>query len=92
MTRAPQALGHLGEEEAGATGSGVDEDCVAGLDGVGGVSEVVGGHALEDGGGGLLDGDVIGNRDEAAAGATASCGVGAGNEAPGDAVAGFDRW
>ena len=49
-----EGFGHLDEEEAGAACSGVDEDFVAALDGVGGVGEVVGGDALGEGCGGLL--------------------------------------
>ncbi len=48
-----EAFGELDEEESGAAGAGVDKDGVAGLRDEGGVEEVVGGHALEDGGGGL---------------------------------------
>src|SRR5205814_148210 len=60
-----EGFGHLDEKQAGAARSGVDEDLVAALDGVGGVEEVVGGHALKDGGGGLLKGDAFGDGDQA---------------------------
>ena len=63
-TRAPRRLGHLDEEQADSAGAGVDEDGVAGLDGVGGVGEVVGGHALEHGCGGLAQGEAVGDGDQ----------------------------
>ena len=85
-----EGLCHLDEEEADAAGSGVDEDFVAGPDGVGGVGEVVGGHALEHGSGGLLEGDGVGDVDEAVGGGDGELGVGSGDAAPGDAVAGLD--
>ena len=40
--------------------------------------------------GGLLEGDAVGDGDEAGGGATANSGVGAGDAAPGDAVAGLE--
>jgi hypothetical protein len=67
----------------------VDEDLVAALDGIGGVREVVRGDALDEGGGGLLRGDPVGDGDEAAGRGDGELGVGAGNSAPGDAIAGF---
>ena len=82
---------HLDEEETDASGSGVDEDFVAGLNGVGGVREVVGGHALKDGGRGLLCGDAIGDGDETRSGGDGELGVGAGDGAPRYSVAGLDR-
>ena len=83
-----EGFGHLGEEEAGAARAGVDENRVVGLDGVGGVGEVVGGHALEEGGGGLFGGEGVGDGDEAIDGGGGELGVGAGDAAPGDAVSG----
>jgi hypothetical protein len=85
-----EGLRHLDEEEAGASCACVDEDLVAMLDCVGGVEEIVGGHALEDGGGGLLRGDAFGDGYEAGGWCHGELGVGAGDEAPGYAVAGFE--
>ena len=82
--------GHLDEKTAGAAGSGVDEDLVAGLDGIGGVAEVMGGHALKESGRGLLGGDPVGDGDEAVGGGDGKLRVGSGDGAPGDAVSGFD--
>jgi len=67
----------------------VDEHLVAAADGVGGVSEVVGGHALEHGSGSLLEGDGFGDLDEAVGGGDGQLGIGSGNAAPGDAVTNF---
>ncbi len=85
-----EGLGHLDKKEPGAACSGVDEDLVAGLDGVGGVGEVVGGHALEDGGRGLLRGDAFRDGDETAGRGDGELGVGPGNATPGDAITGFE--
>ena len=85
-----ERFGDLGKEEAGAAGSGVDEDGVAGLDGIGGVGEVVGGHALEEGGGGLLEGHGVGDGDEAIDRGGGEFGVGAGDAPPADTGAGFE--
>jgi hypothetical protein len=85
-----EGLRHLREEEADASGTGVDENFVVGTDGVGGVGEIVGGHALEHGSGGLLEGDGFGNLDEAVGGSYGQLRVGSGDGAPGDAVASFD--
>jgi hypothetical protein len=80
-------FGHLGEEQPGATGSGVDQHGFAGLDGVGGVGEVVGGHALEEGGGRLVGGDAIGHADKLGDGGDGLLGVGSANATPGNTVA-----
>jgi len=50
----------------------------------------VGGHALEDRGGSLLGGDALGDGYETGCGSDGKLGVGAGDEAPGYAVAGFE--
>ena len=56
------------------------------LDGVAGVSEIVGSHALKDGGCGMLGGDAVRELYEAIDGSDGELGVGAGNAAPGDTV------
>jgi hypothetical protein len=85
-----EALRHLDEEQTGAAGASVDEDLVAALGHEGCVQQVVCGHALQDGGGGLLGGDPVRDFDEARGGCGGELGVGAGNAAPGDTVAGAE--
>lgn len=85
-----ECLGHLDEEQAGAACTGVDEDLVATLDGIGGVGEVVGGDALSEGGGGLLRSDALGDGDEAGGGGDGKLSVGARDAAPGDVITGFE--
>jgi hypothetical protein len=85
-----ERFGHLGEEEAYTSGSGVDEDFVAGADRVRRMGEIVGGHALKHGSGGLLKGDGFRDLDEAVGGSYGELRVGSGDTAPGYAVAYFN--
>ncbi len=85
-----ERLRHLNKKETGAAGPGVDEDFIARPYGVGGVGEVVGGHALQDGGRSLLGGDALWNRDKAGGRGHCELGVGAGDAAPCDAITCFD--
>jgi len=83
-------LRHLDKKQPSTACSGVDEDLVAALDRVGRVRKIVGGHALKDGGGGQLEGNAVGDEDEATGGSDGKLGVGSGDEAPGDAITCFD--
>src|ERR1035441_976727 len=49
-----QARGHLGEQQANAAGTGMHQSRVSGLEREGGIGEVMSGHALEHGRGGLF--------------------------------------
>src|SRR4051794_32343957 len=57
-------FGHLDDESAGPARGGVDQARVAGLEGEGGVGQVVGGHALEHGSSSGLEIDAVGELDE----------------------------
>ena len=50
-------FGDLGEEQADATGPGMNQGRVSRLEREDGTGEVVGGHSLQHGGGGLLGSD-----------------------------------
>jgi len=85
-----EILGHLDKEEAGAAGSGVNEDLVTALDLIGGVSEVVCREALCECRGGLLEGDALRNGNEPVGRSNGELGVGSGDSAPCDSVTGLE--
>ncbi len=80
-------LGQLDDEQTGAAGGGVHQDGLALGHGVHRVGEVVGGHPLEQYGGGLLVGDVVGNRYEPGGVDHGPVGVAARSHGPADTVA-----
>ncbi len=86
-----EGLGHLGEQETDASGTGVDENLIARVDGIGRVRKVMGGHALKYGGSGLLCSDGFGDGDEGRGGSHCQLGIGSGDVTPDNAVSGFER-
>ncbi len=58
-------MGHLHQQISNAAGGGMDESRLAAAERERVVDQVVGGHTLEQGSGGLLVGDAVGNVDQA---------------------------
>lgn len=83
-----EALGDLDEQQACATGTGMNENFVVELGDESIEQEVVGSHALEDRGGGLLIGDPVRYTDETVRGSDGVGRVSAGDTAPSDAITG----
>src|ERR1019366_4079305 len=85
-----QHFGHLDDETAGASGSSVDEALIARLEGKSGVSQIVGGHALQHGGGGGGEVNGIGQRHQMGGGDAGVLGVRAEGHGVSHAVTWFE--
>ena len=80
----------LREQQADTAGAGVHQRGVARLERVGGVSEIMRGHALEHGGGGVLQAQAVGNLDQLRGGNESVLGIAADDAGGGDRIAGFE--
>jgi hypothetical protein len=80
-------VSHLNQQRADSAGGGVDERGLSSAEGESIVDQIVGGHALQDRGGGLLIGDAVGNWHQAVGGSSGVLGVGAEDAGPGNVIA-----
>ena len=80
--------GHLRQQQAHAAGAGMHQRRIPGLERKGGVRQVVRGHALQHGGGGLLHAQPLGNLDQLRGGNQRVLGITAHHADRGNRIAG----